>query len=88
MARFHGGRITSHAGGLLLREVDQCIGLLSRLSECFLDGAIQGGSGTVCGNDGAASQEDRYKKVHYDAEAIDTVLVDVFLERIGSRSRS
>ena len=41
MARFDGGKITSDAGGLLLREVDQRIGLLNRLSECFLDGREQ-----------------------------------------------
>ena len=40
-ARFDGGKITSHAGGLLLREVERRIGLLSRLSECFLDGRDQ-----------------------------------------------
>ena len=32
--RFDGGRITSDGGGLLLREVDQRIGLLDR--PCFL----------------------------------------------------
>jgi len=41
VARFDGGKITSHAGGLLLREVDRRIGLLQRLSECFLDGRQQ-----------------------------------------------
>lgn len=41
IARFDGGRITSHAGGLLLREADLRIGLLKRLSECFLDGRQQ-----------------------------------------------
>jgi hypothetical protein len=29
---------------------------------------------------GETGEEDRYKKAHYDAEAIDAVLVDVFLE--------
>jgi hypothetical protein len=29
---------------------------------------------------GEAGEEDRYKKEHYDAEAIDRVLVEVFLE--------
>jgi hypothetical protein len=132
MARFDGGKITSHAGGLLLREVDRRIGLLSRLSECFLDGREQSRvrhsvremvSQRVYGlalgyedlNDheqlredpllmllagsadaenplagkstlnrlelaGEAVEQNRYKKVHYDAEAIDRVLVDVFLE--------
>ena len=34
---FDGGRITSDGGGLLLREVDARIGLMSRLGACFLD---------------------------------------------------
>jgi hypothetical protein len=132
MARFDGGKITSHAGGLLLREADRRIGLLSRLSECFLDGREQSRvrhsvremvSQRVYGlalgyedlNDdeqlredpllmllagsadaesplagkstlnrlelaGESGEEDRYKKVHYAAEAIDSVLVEVFLE--------
>ena len=34
---FDGGRITSDGGGLLLREVDSRMGLMSRLSTCFED---------------------------------------------------
>ena len=34
---FDGGRITSDAGGLLLREVDTRIGLMPRLADCFVD---------------------------------------------------
>ena len=37
VGRFDGGRITSDGGGLLLREVDQRIGLLSRMANCFID---------------------------------------------------
>jgi hypothetical protein len=37
IGRFDGGRITSDGGGLLLREVDQRIGLLDRLAACFSD---------------------------------------------------
>ncbi len=37
IGRFDGGRITSDGGGLLLREVDQRIGLLDRLAACFTD---------------------------------------------------
>lgn len=37
IGRFDGGRITSDGGGLLLREVDQRIGLLDRLANCFSD---------------------------------------------------
>ena len=132
MARFDGGKITSHAGGLLLREVERRIGLLSRLSACFLDGRKQtrvqhsvremvsqrvyglalgyedlndheqlredpllmllagsadeesplAGKSTLNRLElaGEAGEEDRYKKVHYNAEAIDGMLVDVFLE--------
>jgi hypothetical protein len=37
IGRFDGGRITSDGGGLLLREVDKCLGLLARLATCFSD---------------------------------------------------
>jgi len=37
VGRFDGGRITSDGGGLLLREVDQRLGLLRRLATCFTD---------------------------------------------------
>jgi hypothetical protein len=37
VGRFDGGAITSDGGGLLLREVDQRLGLLVRLAECFSD---------------------------------------------------
>jgi len=36
-ARFDGGRLTSDGGGVLLREADARIGLLSRLASCFVD---------------------------------------------------
>ena len=35
--RFDGGRISSDAGAVLLREVDQRIGLTPRLARCFVD---------------------------------------------------
>ncbi len=35
--RFDGGRISSDTGGMLLREVDQRIGLTARMEECFTD---------------------------------------------------
>jgi hypothetical protein len=38
VARFDGGRQTSDAGGLLLREAEKKLGLLSRFARCFLDG--------------------------------------------------
>jgi len=34
---FDGGRITSDGGGVLLREVDVRMGMMSRLASCFLD---------------------------------------------------
>ena len=34
---FDGGTITSDAGGLLLREVDQQVGVLDMFSQCFTD---------------------------------------------------
>ncbi|MFB3079429.1 MAG: IS1380 family transposase [Lysobacterales bacterium] len=37
VGRFDGGRITSDGGGLLLREVDQRIGLLDRVARSFSD---------------------------------------------------
>jgi hypothetical protein len=37
VGRFDGGRITSDGGGLLLREVDHRLGLLTRMATCFTD---------------------------------------------------
>jgi Transposase DDE domain group 1 len=37
VARFDGGTITTDGGGLLLRETDQRLNLLSRLAACFVD---------------------------------------------------
>lgn len=37
LADFHGGRITSDAGALLLREVEAKLGLLDRFATCFTD---------------------------------------------------
>jgi Transposase DDE domain group 1 len=37
VARFDGGRITSDAGGLLLRQVEQKTGILRRFAACFED---------------------------------------------------
>jgi hypothetical protein len=36
-ADFDGGRLTSDAGGLLLREVDRRIGLTKALADCIVD---------------------------------------------------
>jgi hypothetical protein len=38
VAEFNGGTISSDGGGLLLRETDLKMNLLSRFSQCFLDG--------------------------------------------------
>jgi hypothetical protein len=37
VGRFDGGRITSDGGGLLLREVDARMGLMTRMAACFVD---------------------------------------------------
>jgi hypothetical protein len=37
VARFDGGDITTDAGGLLLREVEQKTGIVRRLAACFTD---------------------------------------------------
>lgn len=37
VGRFDAGRLSSDGGGLLLREVDQRLGLLQRLAGCFSD---------------------------------------------------
>ena len=37
IARFDGGRITSDASGVLLRETDIRLGLTARLARCFRD---------------------------------------------------
>ncbi len=37
VARFDGGRITSDAGGVLLRETELRLGLMARLARCFRD---------------------------------------------------
>lgn len=57
VARFDGGRITSDAGGALLRETDVRLEL-----------------------GGAGAEADRYKRIAADPEAMDRLLVDVFVE--------
>ncbi len=37
VARFDGGRITSDAGGLLLRETERATGVIQRFAACFTD---------------------------------------------------
>ena len=37
VGEFDGGKISSDSGGLLLREVEQRSGILSRLAGCFVD---------------------------------------------------
>ncbi|MEJ2239118.1 MAG: IS1380 family transposase [Gemmatimonadales bacterium] len=37
VGRFDGGQISSDGGGLLLREVDRRLGMLTRLADCFTD---------------------------------------------------
>ena len=37
VGRFDGGRLTSDAGAILLREVDRRLGLMARIARCFTD---------------------------------------------------
>lgn len=37
VARFDGGSITSDAGGILLRELEQKTGIIRQFAECFTD---------------------------------------------------
>jgi hypothetical protein len=37
VARFDGGTITSDAGGLLLRQVEQATGIVRQFAGCFTD---------------------------------------------------
>lgn len=128
--RFDGGQQTSDAGGLLLRETDRRLNLLSRFAGCFVDGrdskridhpveemvsqrvygmalghedlndhehlrhdpllaVMSGRSDTESALAGKSTlnrlelsgkKEDRYKKILCDTEAVDRLLVDVFLE--------
>jgi hypothetical protein len=129
-ARFDGGQQTSDAGGLLLRETDRRLGLLSRFAACFADGrdpariehwveemvaqrvygialgyedlndheqlrhdpllavmsgkadaeSALAGKSTLNRLELSTKKEDRYKKIFCDTEAVDRLLVDVFLE--------
>ena len=129
-ARFDGGQQTSDAGGLLLRETDRRLRLLSRFAACFTDGrdaariehrveemvaqrvygialgyedlndheqlrhdpllAVMSGrsdaelalagKSTLNRLELSTRKEDRYKKIFCDTEAVDRLLVDIFLE--------
>lgn len=133
-ARFDGGTLSSDAGGLLLRETDRRLNVLTRLATCFRDGrkpelishSVQemvaqrvyglalgyedlndheqlrhdpllgvmagkreAGEKALAGKStlnrlelgsGEAERCDRYKKIQYDSDAIDRLLVTLFLE--------
>ncbi len=128
--RFDGGQQTSDAGGLLLREADRRLNLLSRFAGCFVDGrdpkridhpveemvsqrvygmalgyedlndheqlrhdpllavmagrsdteSALAGKSTLNRLELSAKKEDRYKKIFCNTEAVDRLMVDVFLE--------
>jgi hypothetical protein len=128
--QFDGGQHTSDAGGLLLREADRRLNLLSRFAACFVDGRdperidhtvpqmtaqrVYGmalgyedlndheqlrrdpllammagrkdpqealaGKSTLNRLELSTKKEDRYKKIVCDEDAIDRLMVDVFLE--------
>ena len=130
VARFDGGTISSDGGALLLRETDQRLNLIPRLSECFLDGRNQSlvehsvgemlsqriygltlgyedvndheqlrtdpvfgilagkrdlteplaGKSTLNRLELGTGVKDRYKKIVFRQEAVDELLVSVFIE--------
>jgi hypothetical protein len=131
VAEFNGGAISSDGGALLLRETDQKMNLLPRLSQCFLDGRdpnliehsleqmlVQRVYGLALGYEDLNDHEqlrndpllrvvagkaepgqealaskstlnrmelgngapDRYKKITFWRDAIDDLLVEMFLE--------
>jgi hypothetical protein len=130
VARFDGGTISSDGGAFLLRETDQRLNLIPRLSECFLDGRNQSlvehsigemlsqriyglalgyedlndheqlrtdpvfgilagkrdlgeplaGKSTLNRLELGTQKKDRYKKVTFRQEAVDELLVSVFIE--------
>jgi hypothetical protein len=129
-ARFDGGTISSDGGAFLLREIDQRLNLISRFSECFLDGRNQSlvehsveemlsqriyglalgyedlndheqlrndpvfgilagkrnlaeplaGKSTLNRLELSTARPDRYKKIAFRQEAVDELLVSVFIE--------
>src|SRR5882724_2736034 len=130
VARFDGGTISSDGGAFLLRETEQRLNLISRLSACFLDGRNQSlvehsvgemlsqriyglalgyedlndheqlrtdpvfgilsgkqdlaeplaGKSTLNRLELGTGVKDRYKKIAFRQEAVDELLVSVFLE--------
>jgi hypothetical protein len=130
VARFDGGTISSDGGAFLLRQTDQRLNLLPRLSNCFLDGRNQhliehtvaemlaqrvygialgyedlndheqlrkdpvfgilagraesdaplAGKSTLNRMEMGAGTKDRYKKITFWKDAIDELLVKVFVE--------
>src|SRR6185437_16241129 len=129
-ARFDGGTISSDGGAFLLRETEQRLNLIARLSECFLDGRNQSfvehsiaemlsqriyglalgyedlndheqlrtdrvfgilsgkrdlteplaGKSTLNRLELGTGVKDRYKKIIFRQEAVDELLVSVFIE--------
>jgi Transposase DDE domain group 1 len=130
VARFDGGTISSDGGAFLLRETDQRLNVISRFSECFLDGRKQSlvehsvgemlsqriyglalgyedlndheqlrndpvfgilagkrdlteplaGKSTLNRLELGTVKPDRYKKIAFRQEAVDELLVGVFIE--------
>ena len=131
VAEFSGGTISSDGGGVLLRETDARLNLLSRFSQCFLDrrnpalvehtveqmarqrvyglalgyedlndheqlrqdpllrvlaGKVEpaeealAGKSTLNRMELGTAEPDRYKKITFWRDAIEELLVDVFLE--------
>jgi hypothetical protein len=130
VARFDGGTISADGGAFLVRETDQRLNLIARLSKCFLDGRHQSlvehtvgemlsqriyglalgyedlndheqlrtdpvfgilagkqnlaeplaGKSTLNRLELGTGVKDRYKKIAFRQEAVDELLVSVFIE--------
>src|SRR5665213_3486841 len=85
-AGFTAGQVSSDGGGLLLREVDRKIKLVERVAACFTDGrSAERIEHTLAGKSTLnrlelSGRSQRYHKIGYSPEAIDKLLVDLYLE--------
>ena len=87
VARFDGGRMSSDAGAVLLREADRAIGVTAKLASCFTDfrapGRVEHDLETLVAQrvyglaqgDGATAAGHPYKRIVADSAAIDAQMV-------------
>ena len=90
--RFDGGRISSDAGGVLLREVDKRTGLTARVARCFVDyrnpASVEHNVHELVSQrlyamalgDPKEAANHRYKRIVARPEALDELLVEFFVE--------